>query len=541
MNNFTKFLCFVGGADLKILEKCPNDKNKFIAVGIGVLNTAFLSIFTMGYAIQSVVRENEMQIIDGIETFQTLPISLIQWILITCFSIFWGFVIFGIDWGLVSTIHKKEIYDLKSGSYLFLTTLFRIGVAVIISFTVSKPLEVLVFKEYLPVARREMQVDYQEKLNSDIKSQENTASKDLSDAESELIDWGKTKNENYKKDPIVNQLTNEKNNLVSNYEIKKISYQNLNSTSNENQRQAQSDINSVQNQISRIKNNSNSLTSYEINQINNLENSQSNYINSRNYYRNEINTRNKELNKLNSEIQNKQNEIDKRIVVIDADNQKITEQIIDRNKRLTESKNDVSKEVQIVSKKNLQSSYTFRFNNLINNLIAIGYLEKWADDPKADIGEKAIAKKVIFVRWLLMILILVIDIAPIVIKLLIKRGCYENEKDKILDDKIIRDKAHSIAFARIYPQEAETIAKYESKIKEIKAFEIAKDEFNSTVNRMREKSINDIDKMIKSFHKVDNPEIREILEDFQLKLEQQLDNTKNKMFEIYNKFINSIK
>jgi len=40
MNLLEKIICFIGGANLKTLQKCSSDKIKFIAVGIGVLNTA---------------------------------------------------------------------------------------------------------------------------------------------------------------------------------------------------------------------------------------------------------------------------------------------------------------------------------------------------------------------------------------------------------------------------------------------------------------------------------------------------------------------
>lgn len=46
-----------------------------------------------------------------------------------------------------------------------ITILFRLFVTLIISFTVSIPLEIIVFKDYLPIVKREMQVNYENKLD----------------------------------------------------------------------------------------------------------------------------------------------------------------------------------------------------------------------------------------------------------------------------------------------------------------------------------------------------------------------------------------
>lgn len=91
MNVLEKIICYIGGADIDVLKTCPIDKQKFMVLGIGVLNTSILSMFTMGFAIYSVTD------ISGKAAFYPLV-----------FILFWGFIILSIDWGLLSTIHKKE-------------------------------------------------------------------------------------------------------------------------------------------------------------------------------------------------------------------------------------------------------------------------------------------------------------------------------------------------------------------------------------------------------------------------------------------------
>ena len=114
MNVIEKFFAFLGGANITVLQKCPTDKNKFSPVGIGVLITAMLSMFTMGFAMHSVSPSTTMLAI--------IP-----------FAIFWGGVIFSIDWGLIVTMHRPKKFDFWSGLGFAFTTLFRIAVAVLIS------------------------------------------------------------------------------------------------------------------------------------------------------------------------------------------------------------------------------------------------------------------------------------------------------------------------------------------------------------------------------------------------------------------------
>ncbi|GHV22645.1 hypothetical protein FACS189428_5040 [Clostridia bacterium] len=279
MNKLEKVICFIGGADLKILQKCSSDKGKFIATGIGVLNTAILSMCTMGFAMYSVAKE------------------LNGW-LIVLFSVFWGFIIFGIDWGLISTIHKKKSYDLKSGATLVLTALFRLLVAIVISFTVSKPLEVLVFKDYLPTARNEMQEDYQQRLNSSYIDRENTASANLTNVENEIKNISTEKQQSYKEDPIVKQLTDEKNTLQTQYNDLRKLYEDLNTKSSERASSAQSSINTIQSNINHIKSSVTELSAYQQQQISNLENLKQPHISTRNFEKGEISKRNAELSTL---------------------------------------------------------------------------------------------------------------------------------------------------------------------------------------------------------------------------------------------------
>ncbi len=529
MNKFVKTVCFIGGADISILKECPKDRNKFIAVGIGVFNTAALSMFTMGYAINAVLNDEDK--------------SILTYLLILFFSIFWGFIIFGIDWGLISTIHKKKKYNLKSGFILVLTTIFRLLVAAIISFTVSRPLEVLVFKDHLPVAKREMQKDYREKLDAREDLKVEAVQKELDAEESDLEQWNLEKNETYSTDPILIRLNQEKLDLSNNYDGLSERYNRLNSSSDLKIEKAQSSINSIQYDINLIKGDKpqDSLSIQEQEQISSLRNSMNPFIATRNYERNEKGKRNSELKQLQKDISLKQVDINLRVNHIDSLNNIVSNQKIETINKLKTKKDTTELQAGIETAINKKTSNVLVENNLINNLIAVGYLERWNNDPNAEIGEKEIAKKVIFVRWLLIILILFIDIAPIVIKLLVKRGSYEELKESIEENSKIRFQADAIAFAKYYTIKADKIAKYETKIEELEYIKTVHEKFYSVIENLRLISFSRIDKIIKGFKGHDSERIKTILHEVQERMENQFHHTLKKMHSIFKDFIDNIK
>jgi hypothetical protein len=83
-------MCYIGGANLSILEKCPTEKNGFIATGIGIIIAVTLSFVTM--------------LLTGLNFF--LPSILISVII----SLFYCFIIFIGYWGVLSIYRKSSKY-----------------------------------------------------------------------------------------------------------------------------------------------------------------------------------------------------------------------------------------------------------------------------------------------------------------------------------------------------------------------------------------------------------------------------------------------
>lgn len=540
MNIFEKVICFIGGADLNILKNHPIDKIKFTAVGIGVLNTTLLSMCTMGFAIYSIAKKSEISIINGIEKIQNVPFTAVEICLIILFSFFWGLIIFGIDWGLISTIHKKEKYSFRSVIALFFTTLFRLLVALVISFTVSKPLEVYVFKDYLPVAKREMQVDYQNKLNSVYRDKEEHAEQNLKEIELKIENLPKIKQEAYSNDILLQTFIDEKEHLTNIFDNLNTRYNILNNQSSTNINSAKQSINGIQKQIDNIKSNGDLSESLRL-KIENLMQSKYPYENIIVVESNNISTRKNELNKAYSDIDNKQKDINDRIAEIDETYASMSPQLDSMRTRYTENKEYLSKIAKSEYTKNDAISNVFSFDNLINNIIAIGYLEKWNNDPEAEIGEKEIAKKVSFVRWLMMVVIIIIDTAPIVIKLLIKRGGYDEERDTIEAETHLKLSVDSLAKQKVYPIYAGKIIQQRAIIDEIKSLAIMMEDFDSIIDGMRSQSMRNIDNTMRNSSECNDEAMKTTLSDYVDKLKEKFNITKNKMFKLCFDFIDNLK
>jgi hypothetical protein len=111
MNKFVEIMCFIGGANLDILKKCPTEKNGFIATGIGILNVVILSMVAMWLIIRSVIRNSV--------------------ILALTASLFYGFVIFVGYWGMLSVIRKTRKYNAFITMFSFLTTIILAFIATV--------------------------------------------------------------------------------------------------------------------------------------------------------------------------------------------------------------------------------------------------------------------------------------------------------------------------------------------------------------------------------------------------------------------------
>ena len=120
------FLWWCAGAYQELLKECPSEQTKYAGLGGVLLATFVLAALSAGYAIYSVFNE---------------PL----WAVL--FAIVWGLIIFNFDRFLVSTMRK---YGVSRRKQLWMATP-RIALALLIGFTIARPLELKIFEKEIDV------------------------------------------------------------------------------------------------------------------------------------------------------------------------------------------------------------------------------------------------------------------------------------------------------------------------------------------------------------------------------------------------------
>lgn len=143
-NLLQTFFIACSGADRDIMQECPSEYNKYSGIGATIFLTATLAVFTGGYALNFV--------------FNNVPLSIL-------FGILWGIIIFNLDRYIVLSLRKEvvptktdilrapseqEKKELKSerSRLLWNQALMaspRFLIAIVIAITISKPLELRLF------------------------------------------------------------------------------------------------------------------------------------------------------------------------------------------------------------------------------------------------------------------------------------------------------------------------------------------------------------------------------------------------------------
>jgi hypothetical protein len=158
-SKITSFLWWCAGADEYFLRKSPKqDRVKYAGIGGIVFFTGILAAFAGGIAVETMFGP---KILDG-EVEQKM--SFIEenfWIIGASFGIVWGLLIFNLDRFIVSSTGKGDGTD-KITWPEFKQAIPRILIALILGFSISKPLEILMLKSEIDVA---LGIKQQQKLS----------------------------------------------------------------------------------------------------------------------------------------------------------------------------------------------------------------------------------------------------------------------------------------------------------------------------------------------------------------------------------------
>ena len=116
-----RFFAWCSGARLYLLKYCPTDYNKYFGIGIIVFLTGIMASLTGSFALYMI--------------FNSVTIAII-------FGLFWGILIFFLDWFIVSSLKKEE----KFGKEL-LFAFPRLLLAVLLAIIIATPLELKLFEK----------------------------------------------------------------------------------------------------------------------------------------------------------------------------------------------------------------------------------------------------------------------------------------------------------------------------------------------------------------------------------------------------------
>jgi hypothetical protein len=118
----SKFLWWCSGAHQALLKEFPSEHTKYSGLGGVILATFILASLSAGYAIYSVFGN-------------------IAWTIL--FAVIWGLIIFNFDRFLVSTMRK---YGISKQKQIWMA-LPRFVLALLIGFTIARPLELKIFEK----------------------------------------------------------------------------------------------------------------------------------------------------------------------------------------------------------------------------------------------------------------------------------------------------------------------------------------------------------------------------------------------------------
>lgn len=382
----SNFLIFCSGADRGMIDQCPkSERNKYASIGATVFLTGFLAAISSGYALYTIFRGEEYAFIAALG-----------------FGLVWATIIFNLDRYIVSSLRKEGNWKKE---LLYATP--RFVIAILISLVIAKPLEVRIF-----ASRIEQQIleDKRQKLEdeklsidklNDLTKLENTMQGQTNELGTlDSLRQGDPANEDFKK------ILDERN----------LALQDLNSVSKSNNPKV-SDYNF---KISQIKGNASNYREIKDSTgtviyrklISEANKSISDLSYSRNVLLNEIKAKQKRVENLDDEIQKARN--DYKAIMAQRINEKQAEMV--QTKQTKAQADSVAKIQFDESVKVKDRSYT---NNFITQVEALGNLNS----------------KTFSTMWwtsiLIMLLFVTIETAPIIVKLLSKRGPYDELLERI--------------------------------------------------------------------------------------------------------------
>jgi hypothetical protein len=154
------------GADRYILERSTySDQVKYVCLGGIIVATGLMAGLAGGYALYTIFEPRG----NALDSFKTVgdisgdydPVHIPTMIIAIIFGIIWGLIIFNIDRFIVTSTGKGDGTEAITRKEL-VGALPRIIMGAIIALTISKPVEIRMFKTEIDVKLQEKQIEQQQ-------------------------------------------------------------------------------------------------------------------------------------------------------------------------------------------------------------------------------------------------------------------------------------------------------------------------------------------------------------------------------------------
>ena len=138
VNLLKEFTWMCAGADRPLLRMCPGDHSKYVGIGTVILFTALMAWFSSFIAMQLVF---EIEVPEGADFWTSVKLN---WPAIA-FATFWAAMIFCLDRFITNTMYSDGKVSISKQE--FFSGLPRIVIAIFLGIIISAPLELEIFKE----------------------------------------------------------------------------------------------------------------------------------------------------------------------------------------------------------------------------------------------------------------------------------------------------------------------------------------------------------------------------------------------------------
>lgn len=192
---FTRFLWDCAGGDRFLLERATySDQVKYMCLGGIVLATGVMASLAGGYAFYTIFAPKSAEVLDKMKTAGNnleVPTDPLTVFLSVIFGIIWGLIIFNIDRFIVASTGKGDGTEKITRSEL-VGALPRIFMGAIIAITISKPVEIRMFKSEIDVelqnAQMEKEKEFRDKVDAEFNIEIGNVQKEINKYDSGIQD-----------------------------------------------------------------------------------------------------------------------------------------------------------------------------------------------------------------------------------------------------------------------------------------------------------------------------------------------------------------